>query len=77
MKNKTAIVSTGRFSPWNLPSKQIKQKYSENNITWLDTAQSGQISLYAINDKLHINRYSEVNQNVWYRKLFGDNLNSE
>lgn len=77
MKDKVAVVSTGRFTPWRLPNQEIKQKYTENNIMWLDTAQLGQLSFYSHNDRLRIKQYAQENKHVWYRKLFGDNLNSE
>lgn len=77
MKNKIAVVSAGRFSPWDLPSSLIIRKHEEKGIKWLDTAQLGQISLTSKEGKLLIKGYSMFNHNVWYRKLFGDNLNSE
>ncbi|WP_083201873.1 DNA internalization-related competence protein ComEC/Rec2 [Aliivibrio sp. 1S128] len=77
MKGKVAVVSTGRFTPWNLPSKAIKDRYEEKGIKWLDTAQLGQINITSDQDNLVIKGYSLLNHNVWYRKLFGDNLNSE
>ena len=77
MKNKVAVVSAGRFSPWDLPSAAIIRKHEEKGIKWLDTAQLGQISITSNNDKLFIKGYSMLNHSVWYRKLFGDNLNSE
>ena len=77
MKNKIAVVSAGRFSPWDLPSSLIIRKHEEKGIKWLDTAQLGQISLTSREGKLLIKGYSMFNHNVWYRKLFGDNLNSE
>ncbi len=77
MKGKIAVVSTGRFTPWNLPSKTIQERYEEKDIKWLDTAQLGQISITSDQGNLVIKGYSLLNHNVWYRKLFGDNLNSE
>lgn len=77
MKGKIAVVSTGRFTPWNLPSQKIKQRYLEKEIEWLDTAQLGQVRITSEGDDLKIKGYSLLNHSVWYRKLFGDNLNSE
>ncbi len=77
MAGKIAVVSTARFSPWALPNKEIRQRYLANQAIWLDTAQLGQITISEKNDKLLIKGYSLRNQNVWYRKLFGDNINTE
>lgn len=77
MKGKVAIVSTGLFTPWNLPSKRIQEKYKEKQIKWLDTAQLGQITITSDNEKLRFKGHSLLNHKVWYRKLFGDNLNRE
>ena len=58
-------------------SKKIKERHKVKNIDWLDTAQLGQIRITASDEKLLIKGYSTVNRHVWYRKLFGDNLNTE
>lgn len=77
MGGKIAVVSSGLFTPWDLPSKKIKERHKVKNIDWLDTAQLGQIRITASDEKLLIKGYSTVNSHVWYRKLFGDNLNTE
>lgn len=77
MKNKIAVVSAGRFSPWDLPSPLVIRKHEEKEIKWLDTAQLGQVSITSNGGQLLIKGYSMLNHSVWYRKLFGDNLNSE
>ncbi|RYU48251.1 MULTISPECIES: DNA internalization-related competence protein ComEC/Rec2 [Aliivibrio] len=77
MEGKVGVVSAGRFTPWNLPNPEIKDRHLDNQVLWLDTAQLGQISLSSKGGKLSIEGYSLHNQNTWYRKLFGDNLNSE
>ena len=77
MEGKVGVVSAGRFTPWNLPNQEIKNRHLDNQVLWLDTAQLGQISLSSKGEKLSIEGYSVHNQSSWYRKLFGDNLNSE
>ncbi len=77
MKGRIAVVSSGLFSPWKLPNNKIKEKHHNADIKWLDTAHFGQVSITSTHNELVIKGYSSVNRSSWYRKLFGDNLNTE
>lgn len=40
-----ALASTGRYNPWRLPSAEVIARYRQAEHHWVDTAQSGQVSV--------------------------------
>ncbi|MEC6822238.1 DNA internalization-related competence protein ComEC/Rec2 [Photobacterium piscicola] len=62
-----AIVSIGYFNPWGLPSAAVKRRYQANNIDWISTQDSGQVTI-----TIHQNNYQVKQQRyhysqAWYR----------
>ncbi|QUJ66274.1 DNA internalization-related competence protein ComEC/Rec2 [Photobacterium sp. GJ3] len=65
-----ALVSTGRYSPWPLPSAQVKARYLSRGIDWLDTAENGQIRLRIHQGQIDVVRYRQDIRRGWYQTLF-------
>lgn len=65
-----ALVSTGKYSPWPLPSVRIRERYRSHGITWLDTSESGQISLRIHKGEITVTRYRQDHRTDWYQALF-------
>lgn len=68
---KYAIASTAKYNPWNLPAKTIVERYQIRNVKWLETADSGQITLKFNRENRTIIQHRKDNKMNWYRKLFG------
>lgn len=67
IKPSVAIVSIGYFNPWGLPSAAVKLRYQANNIDWISTQDSGQVTI-----TIHQNNYQIKQQRYhysqgWYR----------
>ena len=70
----TAIVSSARYSPWKIPADKVHFRYKQNNIKWLNTSETGQLTLWFKKEKINILRYrNEINPR-WYHLWFGDLL---
>ncbi len=65
-----AIVSAGRYTPWQLPALQIIQRYKDQNIDWYDTAKLGQISVHFTAEDWQILSQRFDKEPYWYRKMF-------
>ncbi|PSU35111.1 DNA internalization-related competence protein ComEC/Rec2 [Photobacterium lutimaris] len=70
MAPKYALVSVARFNPWNLPSRDVHQRYLDNkNVSWLSTAESGQISLLINDQDVDVVRYRQDRKAAWFRPV--------
>ncbi|MCK6262813.1 DNA internalization-related competence protein ComEC/Rec2 [Vibrio sp. ZSDE26] len=54
-----AIASLSKGGRWRLPDEKVVQRYNQRGITWLDTGQYGQVTIY-IDENL-----SEIDKNMW------------
>ncbi len=72
MSPELALVSSAKYNPWNLPSTQIKQRYIDKGTRWLDTAQTGQVSIAIEAGSRKTQRYRQDIDDTWYRRLFAD-----
>jgi competence protein ComEC len=70
MSPELALVSSAKYNPWNLPSTQIKQRYIDKGTTWLNTAETGQVSITVEAGSRRIQRYRQDIDDTWYRRLF-------
>jgi len=68
-----ALVSSAKYNPWNLPAVQIKQRYIDKGVMWLDTAQTGQVSIDIEAGSRKTQRYRQDIYDTWYRRLFSTN----
>ncbi|MEC6897355.1 DNA internalization-related competence protein ComEC/Rec2 [Photobacterium piscicola] len=67
IKPSVAIVSIGYFNPWGLPSAAIKQRYQANNIDWISTQDSGQVTVAINQNNYYISQQRYHNSQAWYR----------
>lgn len=68
---KLAVASASRYNTWRLPAEKIIKRYRENNITWRDTAQSGQLSVLFFNNSWQVKGFREQLMPRWYHRRFG------
>ena len=74
LKPKVAIASLALNNQWGLPNQDVKRRYQENAIQWMDTAHGGQItiSIYAngwLIEQKRLNQYQP-----WYRQIVRNEL---
>ncbi|MEC6816011.1 DNA internalization-related competence protein ComEC/Rec2 [Photobacterium toruni] len=62
-----AVVSIGYFNPWGLPSAAIKQRYQANNIDWISTQDSGQVSVTMLENNYSVKQQRYHYSQAWYR----------
>ena len=62
-----AVVSIGYFNPWGLPSAAIKQRYQANNIDWISTQDSGQVSVTMLENNYSVKQQRYHYSQGWYR----------
>ncbi|MFT8210242.1 MAG: MBL fold metallo-hydrolase [Symbiopectobacterium sp.] len=72
-----ALASTGRYNPWRLPSAAVIARYRKGGHKWVDTVQSGQVSVRFFNESLQVRRYREQLSPFWYHQWFGVKRDSE
>ncbi len=68
-----ALVSSARYSPWRIPSDKVRNRYKERKITWLNTSETGQITIWFNKEKKLISRYRYEIKPRWYHQWFGEN----
>lgn len=66
------IVSSARYSPWKIPSDKVYLRYKNNNIKWINTAESGQVTLWFKTKNIKLSRYRQEIAPRWYHLWFGD-----
>ena len=62
-----AIVSIGYFNPWDLPSAAVKRRYQANNIDWISTQDSGQVTINIHQNNYQIKQQRYHYSQAWYR----------
>ncbi|PSV18998.1 DNA internalization-related competence protein ComEC/Rec2 [Photobacterium kishitanii] len=62
-----AVVSIGYFNPWGLPSAAIAARYQTNNIDWISTQDSGQVTVTMSNNTYSVKQYRYHYSQTWYR----------
>ncbi|MGF1685750.1 DNA internalization-related competence protein ComEC/Rec2 [Photobacterium japonica] len=67
MNPQYGLVSVARYSPWALPSPSIMQRYQARDITWLSTAEAGQVSVRIVQKQIDVVRYRQDKKAAWYR----------
>lgn len=64
-----AIASLAKENRWNLPNRQVVERYQKQQIEWLDTGQSGQISLFFYPNHLDWFTQRGFGWEPWYRQM--------
>ncbi|WP_318449479.1 DNA internalization-related competence protein ComEC/Rec2 [Photobacterium leiognathi] len=67
VKPSLALVSTGIFNSWNLPSKVVKERYQQRNIQWLSTGRVGQITINVDDESYQVRTQRSMTATQWYR----------
>lgn len=66
------LVSSARYSPWKIPSDKVHFRYKSNNIKWINTAESGQVTIWFKKKTMELTRYRKEIHPRWYHLWFGD-----
>lgn len=67
-----ALVSSARYSQWQIPSPKVRDRYQKANIDWLNTSQQGQITLWFNREKIVKSSYRVEIQPRWFHQWFGE-----
>lgn len=69
VKPEIGLISRNYFSPWHLPHKAVKERYSSQNIKLIDTALSGQITIKFFEDSFEVEQAREK-VNFWVKHRY-------
>ncbi|WP_367396217.1 DNA internalization-related competence protein ComEC/Rec2 [Pantoea sp. Ep11b] len=67
----TALASLARYNAWRMPAKGVLENYRRAGFCWLDTGQSGQITLRIAQGRVQIFSLREQLMPRWYHQWFG------
>lgn len=70
-EGKIALASAARYNAWRFPSAKVVRRYQKEGYIWLDTPQSGQISVTFSQHNRHILRLRDHYLPRWYHQWFG------
>ena len=63
-----AIVSNGRYTPWNLPAPNVVSRYQDLGIDWYQTSRDGQVSIHFDQSGWRISRFRQDVSPYWFRE---------
>lgn len=66
-----ALASVARYNPWRFPSARVVARYRERGIGWLDTGQSGQITVQMFSERIEFLSARMQIYPRWYHQWFG------
>ncbi len=69
---KVALASAARYNAWRFPSVKVVGRYRKEGYLWLDTPQSGQISVTFSQHSWQIRRLRDQYLQRWYHQWFGE-----
>ncbi|MEZ8823032.1 DNA internalization-related competence protein ComEC/Rec2 [Vibrio amylolyticus] len=64
-----AIASLSKGGRWDLPSDKVLTRYQSQKIDWLDTGQSGQITIHVNRDMWQVSTIRQTEGPRWYRQM--------
>ncbi|MGF1739810.1 DNA internalization-related competence protein ComEC/Rec2 [Vibrio profundum] len=64
-----ALASLKWMGRWNLPDAEVTQRYQDAGAAWLDTANSGQISIEFYVKKYQLSLLRDGLNHTWYRQM--------
>ncbi|WP_375750342.1 DNA internalization-related competence protein ComEC/Rec2 [Vibrio sp. HN007] len=66
---KIAIASLAKGNRWGMPHQKVYERYQDAGIHWMDTGESGQISIYFDSNGWNIEKMRENQSVTWYRQM--------
>lgn len=69
VKPKVAIASLALNNQWGLPNQDVKKRYQDNAIQWMDTAHGGQITISIYTNGWLIEQKRLNQYQPWYRQI--------
>ncbi|MFS1417333.1 DNA internalization-related competence protein ComEC/Rec2 [Vibrio splendidus] len=64
-----AIASLAKGNQWGMPSKSVIERYHETGSAWLDTGESGQITITISKEGWKYHTIREQQGRLWYRQM--------
>ncbi|WP_261885535.1 DNA internalization-related competence protein ComEC/Rec2 [Vibrio pomeroyi] len=64
-----SIASLGKGNQWGMPSESVIARYQEVGSTWLDTGESGQITITLTQEGWQYHTIREEQGRQWYRQM--------
>ena len=64
-----AIASLAKGNQWGMPSESVIQRYLQSGSAWLDTGESGQITITIDQEGWHYHTIREEQGRQWYRQM--------
>ncbi|PMH82618.1 hypothetical protein BCU63_36375 [Vibrio splendidus] len=64
-----AIASLAKGNQWGMPSKSVIERYHETGSAWLDTGESGQITITISQEGWKYHTIREQQGRQWYRQM--------
>jgi competence protein ComEC len=64
-----AIASLAKGNQWGMPSEFVIERYQEAGSTWLDTGESGQITITLSKEGWQYHAIREQQGGQWYRQM--------
>lgn len=71
VEGQVSLASMARYNAWRFPSIKVVRRYRTEGYLWLDTPQSGQISVTFSHQSRQIRRLREHYLPRWYHQWFG------
>ncbi|MCM7730539.1 ComEC family protein [Enterobacter hormaechei] len=71
VEGQVSLASMARYNAWRFPSVKVVRRYRNEGYLWLDTPQSGQISVTFSHHSRQIRRLREHYLPRWYHQWFG------
>ncbi|EGQ5298839.1 ComEC family protein [Enterobacter hormaechei subsp. hormaechei] len=71
VEGQVSLASMARYNAWRFPSVKVVRRYRNEGYLWLDTPQSGQISVTFSHHSRQICRLREHYLPRWYHQWFG------
>ncbi len=69
VSSQLAIASLSKGNQWGMPSQSVVERYREAGSTWLDTGESGQITITASKEGWKYHTIREQQGRQWYRQM--------
>lgn len=64
-----ALASVAKNNQWNLPAKDVVERYQQQGIRWLDTGNAGKISIFVYEKQWLIETKRASQYEPWYRQI--------